>query len=172
MGVRIPPQKIVQTRSGTHATSCLVGAGVICKGVKWPGRKFDHYSTLYNAAAMHKWNYTSSTPECLHGLDRDNLVLSVSVLSSLRMEAVSSPELKLHGVTVHITHTPSLAVRCPFCVTCLSFLSVSGQPTLTLAKGSPCLPPRLLVPYIRNSSETVSCFRNLKMLGDVVIKKI
>jgi hypothetical protein len=52
---------VVQTGSGAHPTSYLMGTGSSFPGVKWPGRKADH-SPPTSAEVKKIWIYTSTTP--------------------------------------------------------------------------------------------------------------
>jgi hypothetical protein len=52
---------VVQTGSGVHATSSLMGTGGSFPGVKWPGREADH-SPAGSAEVKKMWIYTSTPP--------------------------------------------------------------------------------------------------------------
>jgi len=42
-----------------------------CSGVKWPGCE-DHHSPPCSVEVKNEWICTSTSPVCLHGMQRDN----------------------------------------------------------------------------------------------------
>jgi hypothetical protein len=52
---------LVQTGSGVHPTSYLMGTGALSPGVKRPGREADH-SPPASAEVKKTWIYTSAPP--------------------------------------------------------------------------------------------------------------
>jgi len=55
---------------------CLLSNGYrgYCTGIKRPGRDADH-SPSFSAEVKNEWSYTSTSPVCLHGVDRHTFTL-------------------------------------------------------------------------------------------------
>jgi len=57
----------VQTASGAHPASYPMGSRALSLGIKWPVCKADN-SPPSSAEVKNVWNYTSTSPICLHGM--------------------------------------------------------------------------------------------------------
>ena len=66
----------VQTSSGAHPATYLIGTGVRSQAVKWQEHKVNHISTS-SAEFKNEWSCTSSPPICLHGTDRDHFTFHI-----------------------------------------------------------------------------------------------
>jgi hypothetical protein len=66
----------VQTGYGAHTASHLWVQAVLSPGKRLLGRKVNH-SPLSSAEIQNKWRYTSITPTCVDGVDRENLTFSL-----------------------------------------------------------------------------------------------
>jgi hypothetical protein len=53
-----------------HLASYWTGSGVFFPAVKRPGNVFDH-SPPSSAEVKNEWSYTSTSPPCLHSVDKD-----------------------------------------------------------------------------------------------------
>ena len=63
----------VQFVSGAYLASASFGAGCALPAVKRPGREAD-YRSLRDAEVTNEWRCTSTSPTCLHGSHRKNLI--------------------------------------------------------------------------------------------------
>jgi hypothetical protein len=54
---------------------CSMCTGAPALGVQWPGHNVKH-SSPSNAEVRNEWNYTSTLPVCLHGVNRENITFT------------------------------------------------------------------------------------------------
>jgi len=76
---------------GAHPASHLWVQAVLSPGKRLLGRKVNH-SPLSSAEIQNKWRYTSITPTCVDGVDRENLTFSLISRKENKKNSVHSSQ--------------------------------------------------------------------------------
>jgi hypothetical protein len=79
--------KTFHTSWGAHRACCSMGTGGVFRGLKRPGRVFDHLH-LSSAEVNSEWSYTCTPPIRLYGVDNDKFCVDNLMYFSLSKYAV------------------------------------------------------------------------------------